>query len=374
MCITARCGCVDAKVIVNRPSWDEVYKRYNDCKKTSDMFKKKSLNYLNGQINSLPESNTCLVFNALIDAPGWTWSKKHRSPIDNAKVLKEWLSESDVWGKRDDEISIKNETGFTTVKNIIGGRDGVCIIIRGTRKDTSLDQAVLWGGESEDMVGVDTRIDKGDTVYFWELKGIMDSGENWIWSRGDKVFWMVGKYGDTSEERQLYSFDARSGAKTKLPNGEDNDQRNANCQYEIGGPTVVGDYKLNLEPDPSRIAKFNKNELLRNTYGGIEQIPIPFIDAWGLERVRLEKEHIVFPQHVINCDRDIHSFYFHDSRKGSTSGCTEVDGKFFELLKKYRAKMKKEKCKKLEIRVKVDYKVTYPKNHITRTRLDYEDD
>ena len=35
-------------------------------------------------------------------------------------------------------------------------------------------------------------------------------------------------------------------------------------------------------------------------------------------------------------DRDLNSFYLHDSEKGFSHGCTEVEGAFFDKLKEYR--------------------------------------
>jgi hypothetical protein len=377
MCIVARCGNFEAKVKVNRPSWDDVYRLYNDWKKTNDKFQPRSLIHLDGHVGSLPVSNAGIVFNALINAPLWNWSKsKRRSPINDATVLKEWLSECDVWGNRDNEISVNNKNGLDAVRNMIGGRDGVCIVIRGDKNAS--DQAMLWGGESEDAVGADIHFDMGDTVYFWELIGITDVCENWIWSRGDMVFWMVGEYGDTKPE-PYYSFKARSGARIKL-RGEY--IQNAKYQYLVnGGPTVKGDYKLNLEPDPNRIAESDGKELLRSNDGGIEQIPTGFVYVWGFERVRLEQVNVLQPAKDVNgvvccddnnktCCRDLNSFYFHDSKNSGTSGCTEVESRFFKILKKYRNKMKKRGNKNIKIRVKV----AYPENHVTRTKLDYEDD
>jgi hypothetical protein len=39
-----------------------------------------------------------------------------------------------------------------------------------------------------------------------------------------------------------------------------------------------------------------------------------------------------------NAQRDNNSYYLHDSQKGYTHGCTEVDHDLFTQLKKYRKK------------------------------------
>jgi hypothetical protein len=62
-------------------------------------------------------------------------------------------------------------------------------------------------------------------------------------------------------------------------------------------------------------------------------------------------------------DRDLESFYFHDSTKKHTSGCIEVDKRFFEKLKEYRKEISKEKNKNIKVMVR------YPNsNHVTRAR------
>jgi hypothetical protein len=357
MCITARCGCVEAKVKVNRPCWDDVYRLYKEKGGGPERtrYQTKSLLFLGGQSRSVAMSDASLVFRALIDAPRWHKGDNLLSSIRDAKELKDWLSEKSVWGKEDEKKSIDNNYGIHTVREyVISGRDGVCIIIRGDR--TVPDQAGLWDGESEDIVDGNINIYKGDTVYFWELKGIMDCGENWIWSRGDKVFWMVGKYKNTAGN-PYYTSNAYSGFLDKK-NGMD--YRVSKYQpNKDKGPTVEGEYTLNLKPDPARIATFlemayGEEDLARNKEGGIEQIPkFPeeYREGWGNERVRLEQNKVSQPK---GGHRELDSFYFHDSKKEFTHGCTEVESRFFKILKKHRNKMRK-RHGNMKIRVLVKY-------------------
>jgi hypothetical protein len=55
-------------------------------------------------------------------------------------------------------------------------------------------------------------------------------------------------------------------------------------------------------------------------------------------------------------ERDNNSYYLHDSQKGYTHGCTEVDGKLFDQLKDFRS----------QGNTKIDVIIDYPAaNHKT---------
>lgn len=130
------------------------------------------------------------------------------------------------------------------------------------------------------------------------------------------------------------------------------------------GPTVEGKYKVNLKPDPTRVAKadLKTGDLLRNPDGGIEKIP-DFVDNpnkpgygwtyqdWGSNRARLEPVNVSQPNdpNGKKSDRDLSSFYLHDSTKGYSHGCHEVDTELFDKLNEYR------EAGNSSIDVKVDY-------------------
>jgi len=163
-------------------------------------------------------------------------------------------------------------------------------------------------------------------------------GLDWIKFNGTQVIWYAGDYGDTS--KPLHTFKGTSGLILKDPiTGEIiNDYRNARFQNQKNaGPTMEGKYRINLKPDPNRIAKADPNtcELLRNPEGGIEKIPETctsndgetyIFPGWGTVRAYLEPQQ----------EQPRGSFYLHDSAKGYTHGCTETEKALFGLLLAFR--------------------------------------
>ena len=88
-------------------------------------------------------------------------------------------------------------------------------------------------------------------------------GNEWILYNGTVVTVYGGKVGDVSTP--LYLFKGTSG------NG---DFQNSKYQGEKDrGPTPEGKWRVNLVPDPNRIAGFDKGELISSKEGGIEAIP-----------------------------------------------------------------------------------------------------
>ncbi|GAA3934506.1 hypothetical protein GO495_29995 [Chitinophaga oryziterrae] len=187
------------------------------------------------------------------------------------------------------------------------------------------------------------------------ISRIDPDGADWILSTGNKVYWYGGKYGDKSN--LLSVFKATSGMDktqkiTTMPNGtkikETMSTQQAKYQkYPQVGPTPEGKYKINLKPDPDRIAEADLKtaDLKRSPDGGIEKIPkyVPNPNKpgfgweysdWGENRARLEPVNVTgaTPQ-----DRDLNSFYFHDSQKGYSHGCTECETGLFDKLKEYRS-------------------------------------
>lgn len=203
-------------------------------------------------------------------------------------------------------------------------------------------------------------------------------GLDWIKSTGDKVYWYAGDCGD--ESTLLEVFTAASG-KLKAPfdrittheDGSETVVRVKNSaqfakftNWKDYGPTPEGYYTLNLEKEnqPIKAKGFNTEP---NPNGGIEVITDNLISTWGNYRINL------FPKSVSPLDnkglegniRNLYSCYFHDSQNGETSGCTEVESDFFELLMNFRESNPKIKT--------IDVIVEYPSpDHETNGFNDYE--
>ena len=186
-------------------------------------------------------------------------------------------------------------------------------------------------------------------------------GKDWILSIGNKVFWYGGKTGDKSN--LLYTFKATSGYKGPDINGKQWNLQKAKYQnIKDAGPTPEGKYHINLKPDPDRVAKSDPKtgELVGNPSGGIEKVPesnpvqgssnlIYTYDDWGKNRAKLSPDNVTGAK---NTERDNNSYYLHDSTKGYTHGCTEVETNLFDVLKEYRAKGNE----------KIDVIIKYPSN------------
>ena len=173
------------------------------------------------------------------------------------------------------------------------------------------------------------------------MKLVDIDGCDWILSTGNKVYWYGGDVGDKSN--LMHTYKATSG----LNIATTTDGRKIDCQYakyqnvKNGGPTPEGHYYINLKPSPDRIAKANPKtgELLCSPEGGIEKIPdyyrredgaICSYSDWGKHRAKLD------PIYVSGAStRDNNSFYMHDSVKGYTHGCLEVEDNFFDDLMEY---------------------------------------
>jgi len=97
------------------------------------------------------------------------------------------------------------------------------------------------------------------------------------------------------------------------------------------GPIPQGAYSINLNLDPNRYAKLRNNGFTISGIG-IEKIPKGFLasNPWGNMRARLEP---LTGTDLLGRDND---FYIHDSHKGYTHGCIEVEPAFFKRLLDYR--------------------------------------
>ena len=170
-------------------------------------------------------------------------------------------------------------------------------------------------------------------------------GMDWILCTGDKVYWYGGELGDTSDEIMVYN--ATSGYKDEDQNI---DFQSAEYQsFENMGPTPEGIYHINLKPDPSRHAKIYQKsngsmDYIKSRDGGIEQLSYDAVDeqgqmmhyyspSWGNQRAALTPDKVTG---ATNSQRKNDSYYFHDSQKGYTHGCVEVESGLFNMLVLYR--------------------------------------
>lgn len=174
------------------------------------------------------------------------------------------------------------------------------------------------------------------------LRYIDPTGMDWVETTGDQVIFYAGDYGDTREI--LHIFKASSGRENVMfTDGSTANGQVASAQkYKNYGPTVEGKYKLDLSLDPERKAQLKKGEVVRGE--GIESLegmtdpdePGKTFAApnWGKRRVRMIPINVKQPDE--SRPRDLNSFYFHDSEKGYSAGCTEVESGFFDVLMKAR--------------------------------------
>jgi len=107
------------------------------------------------------------------------------------------------------------------------------------------------------------------------------------------------------------------------------------CDRETG-PIPEGGYFLWLREDPSQP---EPNDLCKlSPTWGLQTIPRgqaagqcePYWSAWGYNRIRL----VPLDQKArLACSEPRDGFYIHDSTKGYTHGCIEVEPRFFQILR-----------------------------------------
>ena len=156
-----------------------------------------------------------------------------------------------------------------------------------------------------------------------------ENREDYILFTGKKVLWVSGTEG--------VLFPYYKGVSGLLGSRLDKEAQ----KMKNLGPVPEGLYFINLEPDPNRIAKINKETgaLYSNPEGGIERVPeksitnsglhIYYRNVWGTMRARLQ------PLEGTNT-YGRYNFYFHNSKKGHTSGCIECSTHLFSRLLNYR--------------------------------------
>ena len=204
------------------------------------------------------------------------------------------------------------------------------------------------------------------------IKYIDPDGNDWILATGNRVYWYGGDYGNKSELKNTYK--ATSGSKSAIMsvNGKKYQINPQNSKYQYVrdvGPTVEGKYKLNLAPEPET-ARVKNGQIESGRGKGIQSLTnMPNENtaqtgetycspAWGDHRINMIPVNVSQPkdQNGTTHTRDLGSFYFHDSTKGETHGCHEVESRFFDDLLKYRAEGNKS----------IFVKVSYPNaNHNT---------
>jgi hypothetical protein len=91
-----------------------------------------------------------------------------RGFIASVREVHAWLSTPtpDGWGNAD--IIIPGGSTLAEVAQRIGARNGVYIVLNDNHED---DVATLWEHTRGDVIEGKNNIDKGGTIYFWELKG-----------------------------------------------------------------------------------------------------------------------------------------------------------------------------------------------------------
>ena len=166
------------------------------------------------------------------------------------------------------------------------------------------------------------------------------SGCDWLLSTGNRVYWYSGNYGDKSH--LLRTYRATSGSKTKVnPNSSKTGNNYQNSRYQHVrnlGPTVEGKYKLNLMPEPE-VARVRNNLVESGRGKGIQSLKnMPDENGnprnssdWGDNRISMIPINVSQPtdDNGRPGNRDLGSFYIHDSTKGETHGCIEIETRFF---------------------------------------------
>lgn len=148
-------------------------------------------------------------------------------------------------------------------------------------------------------------------------------------------------------------FKATSGLK-----GHQNASEQTNQEH---GPIPEGEYWFPVHVAKTPIATMiAPGQLDRND--GIEFVSplivhgtkIYDLTAWGLDRVRLHVTRIDDPK-----ARHRDGFYLHDSAKGYSHGCIEVEMRFFFQLRAYAATPGKRKMLRLRVKYPVKDASTY---------------
>jgi hypothetical protein len=118
----------------------------------------------------------------------------------------------------------------------------------------------------------------------------------------------------------------------------------------LGGNAVVTSYQTDRSGRITE-AKLDVNpaiESLTCVQHPLEKKQVLIFEQWGSNRVRLQKVRL---KHANTSHRA--GFYIHDSTKGFSHGCIEVDTDFFRALREYS---RKHFATRKSLRLKVEYK------------------
>jgi hypothetical protein len=157
------------------------------------------------------------------------------------------------------------------------------------------------------------------------VNGIDPDGLDWLRFNGSQIAWYGGDYGNTKNLKYTYS-----GVSGHFGYQE---PTTANFKAEWNGPIAPGKFYVDLAPDikdaPIRAVEGGYVLTSKGSTGGIETIPSSFTSLWGNFRALLHR--------VSGEDYGRGGQYFHDSKKGETSGCIECDSKLFKDMADYKS-------------------------------------
>ena len=173
---------------------------------------------------------------------------------------------------------------------------------------------------------------------------------------GQKLHWRNPRDGKPET-----SYSATSGLDaSSSPTGVSLQQIKHQCLKD-GGPVPPGTYKIKLWIDPN-VAQFDPMTCGLKQSWQIQTVPSgsaavtaaggdcsPWFSNWGNNRVRFEPADVATKNACSPIFRN--GFHLHDSVKGYSHGCIEIDQKFFTRLRNYA-------MKKITVNLflKVDYK------------------
>jgi hypothetical protein len=190
----------------------------------------------------------------------------------------------------------------------------------------------------------------------WEVK-FMPYKEDMLYNGQHLDWYGVGNYNATSGLNLDENFKRTHGITAE---GTYDFRTAAEQATKNAGPIPEGYYSFSLriagDATVSRLDRHGQPAAL-DTRQGIEALPDHMVGPdkkirevnvaeWGHDRVRLNNLHIDHPK-----ARGRGGFYLHDSTKGYTHGCVEVDTMFFTRLRAY-AKEKAKTRHSLILRVK----------------------
>ncbi len=153
-------------------------------------------------------------------------------------------------------------------------------------------------------------------------------------------------YWRSAFDAQSLHYRASSGVIARDSAGnivEDHRYANEQCAKDVG-PVPAGNYTIEVVPRGEAGKVWSTCSLVRPKGGGIQTIPRgagavhgsdncePFWANWGSNRVQMNPAD---EKTRTTCSPRRSGFYIHDSVKGYSHGCIEVEGEFFVRLRKF---------------------------------------